>query len=143
MQPAKNVRSPILIAEDHADTREMYAWYLSTCGFWVVEASNGGEALHRARNSRPALIVVDLSLPVMATCPLVTILRLDVRTCTIPIIGLNGYGYREYSEKALEAGCSCVFVKPCFPDALADQIEQILDLERSSVRPTQATAAAL
>jgi CheY-like chemotaxis protein len=143
MQHATNVRSPILIAEDHTDTREMYAWYLRTRGFWVVEASNGRTALHRARHFKPALIVVDLSLPVMATCLLVKTLRIAAETRTIPIVGLNGYGYRQYAERALEAGCDSVLVKPCFPDVLADQIEQMLDLDRSSISFTQSPAASL
>jgi CheY-like chemotaxis protein len=62
MQVSKQ-HAPILIVEDHADTREMYALYVRTRGSCVVEACNGREAFHRVHHARPAVIVVDLSLP--------------------------------------------------------------------------------
>jgi two-component system cell cycle response regulator DivK len=125
-------RSPILIVEDHPDTREMYALYLRTRGCCVVEACNGQQARHRARESRPAVIVVDLSLPLPGACELIRTLRMEAPTRGIPIIGLNGFGYQEYSERALRAGCCCALVKPCLPDALAHEIQQTLDIETRS-----------
>ena len=134
--------APILIVEDHADTREMYALYLRSRGSCVVEACNGREALHRVHHARPAVIVVDLSLPVPGACQLIRSLQVEGPTRQIPIIGLNGFGYREYSDRALQAGCCCVLVKPCLPDALADEIEMILGAAPTSVCVAQPLTAA-
>jgi CheY-like chemotaxis protein len=112
--------SPILIVEDHLDTREMYAWYLRTRGVRVVEACNSDQALHRVRHPKPAVIVVDLSLPAPGACKLIRTLRVDAPTRRIPIIALNGFGYQHYSDEALQAGCCCVLVKPCLPEVLAE-----------------------
>jgi DNA-binding response OmpR family regulator len=129
----------VLITEDHLDTREMYACYLRTRGFRVLQAANGRQALVRARRFRPAVIVVDLSLPVLGACQLIEQLRTEVATQSIPIIGLNGFGYQQYSERAMQAGCRCVLIKPCLPDVLADEIELALRSEEASRgRPTGA-----
>jgi CheY-like chemotaxis protein len=136
-------RSPILIVEDHPDTREMYALYLRTRGCCVVEACNGQQARHRARESRPAVIVVDLSLPLPGTCELIRTLRTEEPTRSIPIIGLNGFGYHEYSDRALQAGCSRVLVKPCLPDELAEEIQRTLAIgarSRSGMQPLTAAS---
>src|SRR5436190_22957747 len=56
-------RPTILIVDDSADTREMYALYFRTRGFMVLTASNGVEGLEVARQRRPDAIVMDLSMP--------------------------------------------------------------------------------
>jgi CheY-like chemotaxis protein len=141
MQVSKQ-HAPILIVEDHADTREMYVLYLRSRGSYVVAACNGREALHRVHLARPAVIVVDLSLPAPGACQLIRTLRADEPTRPIPIIGLNGYGYREYSDRALQAGCRCVLIKPCLPDALANEIEMVLAAEPICVCLAQPLTAA-
>jgi CheY-like chemotaxis protein len=55
----------ILVVEDHADLREMLAVLLESEGFVVQTAANGAEALERLRDARPALILLDLMMPVM------------------------------------------------------------------------------
>ena len=135
--------SPILIVEDHPDTREMYALYLRASGCRVVEACNGDQALRRARQPRPAVIVVDLSLPAPGACQLIRTLRIEEPTRQIPIIGLNGFGYQQYSEEALQAGCSRVLLKPCLPDVLASEIQRALLIQpvTHSVTPSFTAAS--
>jgi DNA-binding response OmpR family regulator len=133
--------SPILIVEDHQDTREMYACYLRTCGCRVVEASTCRQALHSVHRSSPAAIVVDLSLAAPGACQLISTLRTEA-ACGIPIIGLNGFGYQVYSEEALRAGCSCVLIKPCLPDVLVNEIQRALKIQTSPHSSQQPLTAA-
>ena len=56
---------PILVVEDHADLREMLTVLLESEGFAVQTATNGAEALERLDEARPALILLDLMMPVM------------------------------------------------------------------------------
>jgi CheY-like chemotaxis protein len=55
----------ILVVEDHQDLREMLAVLLESEGFDVQTATNGAEALKRLDEARPALILLDLMMPVM------------------------------------------------------------------------------
>jgi CheY-like chemotaxis protein len=56
----------VLVVEDHADLREMLAVLLESEGFEVQTASNGAEALVSLREVRPAVILLDLMMPVMS-----------------------------------------------------------------------------
>ena len=58
-------RPRVLLVDDYPDAREMYTEYLEFSGFEVVEAENGMEALQRAVDAAPDIILMDLSLPVM------------------------------------------------------------------------------
>ena len=98
-------RPLVVLAEDHQDTRDLYAWHLSTLGFLVTEARDGHEALQRARECEPDVMVMDLSLPVLDACQVIRRLQTEAPTRRIPIIGLNGYGFFQHSLAALSAGC--------------------------------------
>ncbi len=56
----------VLVVEDHADLREMLAVLLESEGFQVQTASNGKEALDSLKHERPAVILLDLMMPVMS-----------------------------------------------------------------------------
>jgi CheY-like chemotaxis protein len=58
-------RAPVLVVEDHDDTREMVAMLLSAHGFNVVTAENGQRGLERLMQARPCLVLLDLMMPVM------------------------------------------------------------------------------
>lgn len=59
------VAAPILVVEDHADTRDMVAALLSSEGYTVVTAENGRRGLDELETARPCLVLLDLSMPVM------------------------------------------------------------------------------
>jgi two-component system, cell cycle response regulator DivK len=108
----------VLLVEDHADTRQMYAEFLAI-EFEVVTAVDGVQALSMARSHAPDLIVTDLSLPRMDGFELIARVRSDAKLQSIPIICLSGYGGTEHEERARAAGCDRILLKPCMPDALA------------------------
>lgn len=108
----------VLLVEDHADTRQMYAEFLGI-EFEVLAAADGMEALRMMRAHAPDLIVTDLSLPGMDGFELITRVRGDAKLHSIPIICLSGYGGTEHEERARAAGCDRILLKPCMPDQLA------------------------
>ena len=65
--PDPSTQPLVLVVDDFQDNREMYAEYLSYCGFRVIEAKNGKEAIEQAFAQSPNVIIMDLSLPVMDT----------------------------------------------------------------------------
>ena len=108
----------VLLVEDHADTRQMYAEFLGI-EFDVLAAADGEDALRIMRAEAPDLIVTDLSLPGMDGFELIARVRSDASAQSIPIICLSGYGGHEHEQRARAAGCDRILQKPCMPDELA------------------------
>src|SRR5205807_9357571 len=89
--PEKPDRPRVLVVDDYPDAREMYTEYLEFSGFEVVQASNGAEALERAIDTIPDIILMDLSLPVMDGWEATRRLKADRRTWDIPVVALTGH----------------------------------------------------
>jgi two-component system cell cycle response regulator DivK len=123
----KSDRPRVLLVDDYPDAREMYSEYLDFWGFDVVEASNGMEALQRAVDTTPDIILMDLSLPVMDGWEATRRLKADDRTATIPVVALTGHALAGISEGAKKAGCDAFVTKPCLPEDLVREIRKILD----------------
>ena len=132
----KSLRPRVLLVDDYPDAREMYSEYLEFSGFDVVEAGNGMEALQRAVDTTPDIILMDLSLPVMDGWEATRRLKADQRTKAIPVVALTGHALAGISEGAKQAGCDAFVTKPCLPEDLVREIRKILD------RPSSSTAKA-
>ena len=131
----KKSRKPIvLLVDDYPDAREMYAEYLDFSGFDVVEAENGMEALQRALETEPDIILMDLSLPVMDGWEATRRLKADRRTRAIPVVALTGHAMAGHSKGALEAGCDSFVAKPCLPDQLVAEIRKMLSSTRMDAK---------
>ena len=117
----------VLIVDDFDDNRQMYAEFLAYSGFRVLEASNGAEAVEKATEHLPDLIVMDLSLPVLDGWEATRRLKSDPRTRHIPVIALTGHALEGHSQGARAAGCDAFLAKPCLPDKLLDTVRAMLD----------------
>jgi CheY-like chemotaxis protein len=104
----------------------MYVEYLRFSGFRVAEAVNGVEALQRAFDLRPDVILMDLALPRMDGWEATRQLKADARTRHIPVVALTGHALASHVEGARQAGCDAFVTKPCLPDALVYQIRRML-----------------
>jgi len=116
----------ILIVDDMPDIREMYAEYLASQGFRPEQAIDGFEALSKATVMGPDVIVMDLNLPELDGWEATRRLKANGLTCSIPVIALTGLSVHHSKAAALEAGCDGFLTKPCYPDALADEIRRVL-----------------
>jgi two-component system cell cycle response regulator DivK len=131
----KRPRAPlVLVVDDYADAREMYAEYLRFTGFRVAEARNGQEALTRALELGPDVVLMDLALPLMDGWEATRRLRTDPRTSRVLIVALTGHALAGHAEGARRAGCDAFVTKPCLPDDLVDVIRRLLDAR--SVAPS-------
>lgn len=119
----------ILIVEDNADQREMYADYLASEGFRVATASDGRGAIEQAADLRPDLVVMDLSLPQLDGWEATRRLKRHPRTKHVPIIACTGHVRAQAVERALDAGCDAYVTKPCLPEDLAREIWRLLGIE--------------
>jgi two-component system, cell cycle response regulator DivK len=131
----------VLLVDDYVDAREMYAKYLVFSGFDVVHASTGVEAIDRARERRPDVILMDLSLPVMDGWEATRRLKADKRTASIPVVALTGHALAGISDGAKKAGCDAFVTKPCLPEDLVKEIRKVLDeLASPSTKKTRRSA---
>ena len=117
----------ILIVEDDPETRLFYSAALASGGFHTEQAHNGHQALEKALKSRPDLIVTDIAVPGMDGIELCRRIRADVRTRTIPLLAITGYGDRHYPDRARDAGADHVLTKPCDADLLVREARRLLD----------------
>jgi CheY-like chemotaxis protein len=105
----------------------MYSEYLEFSGFDVIQAVNGVEALQRAIDAAPDIILMDLSLPVMDGWEATRRLKEDARTNRIPVVALTGHALAGISEGAIKAGCDAFVTKPCLPEDLVKEIRRVLE----------------
>ncbi len=116
----------VLIVDDFADSRAMYAEHFRDEGFDVVEAADGSAAIVRARERLPAVIVMDLSLPGMDGWDAIRELKHDDATRSIPIVALTGHCGTGDADGAKDAGCDTFLTKPCLPSALLEKVNELL-----------------
>jgi CheY-like chemotaxis protein len=84
-------RPLLLIVEDHADTRQLYAEFLGF-SYDIQEAADGEQALDAMRRRVPALVITDYSLPGIDGFELIRRMRSQSATRHVPVICLSGYG---------------------------------------------------
>jgi CheY-like chemotaxis protein len=112
----------VLIVDDFEDNRAMYVEYLEFQGFRVAEAVNGEEAVARTNDLMPAVVVMDLSLPVMDGWEATRRIKENPRTKDIVVIALTGHAEASHAKKARDAGCDDFVAKPCLPEDLVAKI---------------------
>jgi CheY-like chemotaxis protein len=135
MKNNKGNKPRVLVVDDYPDAREMYSEYLEYSGYDVIEAANGMEALQRAVDDKPDIILMDLSLPVMDGWEATRRLKADERTAGIPVVALTGHALAGISEGAKKAGCDAFVTKPCLPEDLVIEIKRVL--ESAPASPTR------
>jgi two-component system cell cycle response regulator DivK len=119
-------RPSVLIVEDVADTREMYAWCMRAAGWLVETVVNGREAVLTAAVLLPDVIVMDLALPVLDGFEATRRLKVDPETRHIPIVAVSAQDREEAEARAKAAGCDLFLAKPCLPEDLRAILEQVV-----------------
>lgn len=110
----------------------MYAEWLEHAGFRVEQAHNGLQALERAFDLRPDVVVTDLNIPGIDGYELTRRLKADLRTSATPIVAVTGYGpFTQDPSRADRAGCDAVLSKPCSPEDLEGAIRGLIDRHAS------------
>lgn len=117
----------VLVVDDDTATREAYAGFLQECGYDVLEAAHGGEAILHVYRHRPDLVLLDISMPVLDGVETAESLRERIPTAELRILGVTGStsGIRRERMNAL---CDDVLVKPCAPEEIASRIHALMGL---------------
>ena len=117
----------VLLVEDDQDGRRMYADWLTGAGFRVSQAHNGLQALERAVDSLPDVVVTDLNIPGIDGFELTRRLKQDPRTRDIPVLAVTGYAaFAADPDRARRAGIEAVLPKPCSPGDLETAIRSLI-----------------
>lgn len=127
----------ILIVEDNYDNRAIYTVALEIAGFEVIEAYNGEAGVELARERRPDLIIMDLSMPVLDGWGAMEKLRSDPRTSHIPVLALSAHvvlngDYR----RSREAGFAAYLTKPVEPKQVVREVQAHLEASPPLEAPT-------
>ena len=110
----------ILIAEDHADNREMLLRRLERRGYEVHVAENGAEAVEKAKACAPDVILMDISMPVMSGIEATRLLRQSPEGAKLKIVALTAHAMESARAECMEAGCDAFATKPVdFPGLMA------------------------
>jgi two-component system cell cycle response regulator DivK len=118
--------SKVLLVEDNEMNRDMLSRRLERKGFEVVFAQDGSVAVELAGSEQPALILMDMSLPVMDGWEATRRIKSDPATRDIPVIALTAHAMAGDKEKAMEAGCEDYDTKPVDFPRLLSKIESLI-----------------
>ncbi len=112
----------VLVVEDKASLTQMLQFLFLSRGLNVQIAYNGEEALAKARELRPDLILLDIMMPKMDGFEVLERLRESESTATIPVIMLTARKSREDMNKATELGAVEYITKPFKAVEVVDKV---------------------
>jgi DNA-binding response OmpR family regulator len=116
----------VLAADDDEDILALLAFRLERSGFSVLQARDGEEALERAREAKPDLAVIDVTMPKLDGFELTRRLRAEEDTRRMPIILLTARTQDADLERGFEAGADDYIRKPFSPQELSARVHAIL-----------------
>lgn len=122
------MRTKILVVEDNTELLRLLRLSFRAAGFAIATATNGIEAIKKARSLSPDCILLDLVLPELDGFAVCEILRQDTETASIPIILFTGLGGQFTRLAGLDAGANDYITKPLSPKDLVLRIKELLHL---------------
>lgn len=132
----------ILIAEDEPDIRELVAFTLKFGGFEVVVTTNGAEAVEKAPEVSPDLILLDVRMPRMTGYEACKALKENPITADIPVVFLSAKGQEQEVGQGMEAGATDYILKPFAPDVLLQRVRELIakaESEKQEQAPAEKT----
>jgi DNA-binding response OmpR family regulator len=116
----------ILVAEDEKDIRELIVFSLTYAGFEVVAAVDGQEAVEKAIEVKPDLIMMDVRMPRMTGYEACIRLKAIDEVKDIPVVILSAKGQESEIQTGLNAGAYEYILKPFAPDELIQRVRDIV-----------------
>jgi DNA-binding response OmpR family regulator len=116
----------ILVAEDEKDIRELIAFSLQYAGFEVISAVDGKDAVQKALETKPDLIMMDVRMPRMTGYEACTQMKKMEETKGIPVVFLSAKGQDREIQTGLNAGAYEYILKPFAPDELIQRVKDIV-----------------
>jgi two-component system cell cycle response regulator DivK len=111
-RPRLQVAKRILVVEDNDLNRKLFCDVLKSQGFAVEPVADGNEALERARQFVPNLIIMDIQLPNVSGLDLIEAAKGDSTLRSIPVLAVTAYAGKGDEERIREAGAEAYLAKP-------------------------------
>jgi len=117
----------ILIVDDDNTVRELLRLLLETDDVGIIiEGANGREALEKANEEKPDLILLDIMMPEVSGLETLRRLKSSPETAKIPVIMLTAKGDPKTLQQAMAAGALFHITKPFFPKKLTERVKKVL-----------------
>lgn len=124
MQPMAHAKGgTVLVVDDDPDVRKVLADAFEAEGFRVMTAANGMQALHRARDAAPDVIILDLNMPMMSGDAFLYAWRVGAETHSVPVVAISA-AYPSLQPEDL--GVDAFFPKPFEMDLLVRHVKDLL-----------------
>ncbi len=116
----------ILLVDDEPQLVEMVKMRLEANNYEVILASNGEQALEKARGEKPDLIILDIMLPKMDGYKVCRMLKFDDKYSSIPVIMFTARSQKSEKSMGEEVGADAYIIKPFEPKMLLIKIKELL-----------------
>ena len=117
----------ILIADDDEDLRLLVQVTLENPTYRILTAADGSKALDAVHQCRPDLLILDWMMPGLNGCEVITQLRQNPETDTIPVVMLTAKDGLEAQEQLASLALAGYLVKPFSPLELIKKVREVLD----------------
>ncbi len=119
-------RGKVLVVDDEINITQILEFSIGAEGYEVISASNGEEAIEKARSEQPDLIILDIMMPRIDGYEACRILKANPVTKNIPVLLLTAKGRDIDKRLGYEVGATDYIVKPFSPNKLIDRIHKLL-----------------
>ncbi|MEM9950468.1 MAG: response regulator [Chloroflexota bacterium] len=120
------VNQTVIVVEDTYDDMQLVSTILEHSGIQVHVARNGAECLELVKTMSPAMIITDLSMPVMDGWTMLKQLRSQPETNDIPVVAITAYYSVDVAQDARDAGFDAYFAKPVSPLQFVSHLRALL-----------------
>jgi len=116
----------ILVVDDEVEAVKMMKIMLETSGYEVIGAHEGQDALNKAREENPDLIILDLMLPKIDGYKVCRLLKFDEKYKHIPIVMFTARAQESDRRMGQEVGADAYITKPFDHNVLLTKIKELL-----------------
>ena len=115
----------ILVVEDTPSTRDLICNYLRKSGYQVVEANNGKDALTKALNQKPDIVVTDVIMPEMNGFELCRSLKKNPDTQNLPIVLCTSKNQNIDRMWGMKQGANIYLTKPFTEEQIIQAVKSV------------------
>jgi len=116
------MKKKVLVVEDYEDTRVLLKFMIEKFGYSVAVAAGPYEAIDKAAEFLPDLILMDIGMPLLDGLSVAQLIHDKETNCLVPIVAVTAFS--DIKDEALKAGCSDVLYKPVHPDRLKEILDR-------------------
>ena len=119
-------KGKILVVDDEVNITQILEFSIGSEGYEVITASNGEEAVEKARREQPDLVILDIMMPKIDGYEACRLIKSNPLTKNIPVVLLTAKGRDIDKRLGYEVGATDYIVKPFSPNKLIERIHQLL-----------------